>query len=299
MIMSIKNVKEILFKKKASIIFNMKFNTQNTYLYSNFIFTLKWFMNYYPPNNYEYILIEQDINSKIEIPYNLNIKKILLYNPNIYNRGWGYNVAVKHFMNTDVAIFCDSDIILENPENLIKCVNICRSEKKLVSPYDYVTFTSNNERTKILENKTSEITFKSHHPVTISGGIVVVNREEFLEIGGFEEYKIYGGEDRSLDVIFMSKDKFEIIKGYGIHLYHPQNPTKKHQESNLMLKHLKDTYQCSYNILLKPYDFIHSHCKHKNGEELKEHILLKKKYFGNMDLYKNNLKTEINSFPKK
>ncbi|GAH11967.1 unnamed protein product, partial [marine sediment metagenome] len=56
--------------------------------------------------------IEQDTESRINIPENFNIKKILLYNPNIFNRGWAYNVIVKQFIKTDVAIFCDSDIIL-------------------------------------------------------------------------------------------------------------------------------------------------------------------------------------------
>ncbi|GAH11964.1 unnamed protein product, partial [marine sediment metagenome] len=56
--MGIKKIKNILFKnksKKASIIFNMKYNSENPNLYSNFIFTLKWFVKHYPYEDYEYI----------------------------------------------------------------------------------------------------------------------------------------------------------------------------------------------------------------------------------------------------
>ena len=297
--MNIKEIKRILFKKKkASIIFNMKYNNKNSYLYSNFIFTLEWFMKYYSPEEYEYILVEQDVSEKIKIPEKLKIKKYFIYNPEIFNRGWGYNIAVKHFINTDVAIFCDSDIILEYPQNLIESVNICKKEKKIVSPYKYVTFTTPEERKKILTNSISNIQFISNHPVTISGGIVTVNKEAFLEVGGFEEYRIYGGEDRSLDVLFMSENKFEILDGYGIHLYHPINHRKKSKQSNLMLQHLNKHYSCSYNSKLKPYDFIHLFCKHEIEDELKKHIILKNKYFGNINLYENRDEKEINSFPK-
>ena len=301
MIFRLDHVKKLLFKniqkdvKKASIIFNMKFNTKNTFLYSNFIYTLDWFMSHYSPKEFEYILIEQDVKSNIDIPEKYVIKKILLYNPQIFNRGWGYNVAVKYFMTTDVAIFCDSDIILEYPENIIQSVNICKREKKLVSPYDYVTFTSREEREKILRGETLKDCFKSDHPVTISGGIVTVNRSAFLEVGGFEEYQIYGGEDRSLDVIFLNKNTTQMLKGCGIHLYHLTNPTKKSFKNQDMLQHLKKTYNCVYNSKLKPNDFIHLFCQHKNN--LETHIQLKLKYFGDIDLYKNT-NLEINSFPK-
>jgi len=185
---------------------------------------------------------------------------------------------------------------LENPENLNISIEICQSEKKIVSPYDFVTFTTEEEREKILQNN-MDIDYISHHPVTISGGIVTVNREAFLEIGGFEEYKIYGGEDRSLDVIFMGQNNFAVLEGYGIHLYHPTNPTRIKKDSELMLEHLKKHYSCFYQKNLKPYDFIHSNCNHKTYDQLKEYIKLKLKYFGNIELYKNKLNTEINSFP--
>lgn len=298
--MDIKKIKNILFKnksKKASIIFNMKYNSENPKLYSNFIFTLKWFVKHYSYEDYEYIFVEQDTETRINIPENFNIKKILLYNPNIFNRGWAYNVIVKQFIKTDVAIFCDSDIILQYPENLEKSVEICKNENKIVSPYNYVTFTTEEERKQIMGENSNEVKFKSNHPVTISGGIVTVNKKAFLEVGGFEEYQIYGGEDRSLDVLFMSRNKFEMLDGYGIHLYHPSNPTKKSIKSSLMAKHLKNHYSCSYNKKTKPYEFIHLHCNHKTENELKEHINLKNKYFGNIDLYKNGKEKEINSFP--
>jgi len=294
---SLQKVKKLLAKKKASIIFNMKYNTKNPNLDSNFIFTLRWFLKNYPKKDFEYILIEQDTEEKIKIPEDIPIKRRFIYNPSIFNRGWGYNVAVKYFMNTDVAVFCDSDIILEYPESLIKSIEICQKEKKIVSPYSHVAFTTVEERQKILEKDMEDISYESRHPVTISGGIVTVNKEAFLEVGGFEEYKIYGGEDRSLDVIFMSENKAEMIDGFGIHLYHPKNPTIIKNESKLMLDHLLKTFSCSYDRTLKPYDFIHSNCNHKTLEELEEHIKLKLKYFANIDLYKTSNKTQINSFP--
>ena len=118
--------------KKASIIFNIKTNNVNPNLMDNFLYTLKWFMKYFPTTDYEYIIVEQDEEEKIKLSDELKIKKIFLYNPHIFNRGWGYNVAIKHYITTKIAVLCDTDIILENPKQLHDSIEI--SENIIQSP---------------------------------------------------------------------------------------------------------------------------------------------------------------------
>jgi hypothetical protein len=285
----LKDIKKKLKSKNVSIVFNVKYNEDNPNLLSNLNYTIKWFMEEYKNHDFKYFIIEQNVINKIpEIP---EIEKIFLYNPNYFNRGWGFNVFVKYFMKTDIAVFCDADIILDNPNALIKSIEISRKEKKLVSPYGFVHFTDIKER-GIIMKENRKINLKSHHPVTIAGGITTINKETFLNFGGFEEYRVYGGEDRALDVVFMKENLIDTIPGFGIHLYHPVNK-KKSDETIFMLNHLTDLYGCKYDPGLKAEDFIHKNCKHNYNIE--EHILEKKKYFGNPDL--NHLKNlSINSF---
>ena len=291
-LMDIKKYAKASFKKKSTIVFNIKCNDMNRNLYPNLIYTLKWFMKYYPTKNYEYILIEQDTKSNFDLPKDIKIKKLLLYNPSDFNRGWGYNVATKYYIKTDVVVFCDTDIILQFPENIEKSIDMCSKTKKMVSPYNYVAFTTSKERDILMKtNDINKINLVTDHPVSISGGIVTVNREEFLKVGGFEEYCVYGGEDRSLDVLL--GDSSQMLEGYGIHLYHPRNPAK--EGAGLMLNHLKNVYNCCYDRSLGPCDFIHKNCNHNRN--LEKYIELKRKYFGNINLYENK-EMEINGFPK-
>lgn len=286
-------------KLSATIIFNVKHNPN---INKNLEYVLKWFYDNFS-NQFEYLIIEQDTKSKItinqEIYDKLNIKKVLLYNPDYFNRGWGFNVAVKHYINTSVAVFCDTDIILDKPENLIKSIKMCMEDNILVSPYKYVHFTTREERSSILNN-TFSIDLESKYPVSISGGMSVINVNAYNKLGGFEEYTVYGGEDRSLDVLFQTFYKTKMIEGYGIHLYHPsnRNTTKKFKDkSRNMIKHLKSTYNCIYDRSLDNYDFIHKNCKHKTVNTLLPYIQNKIKYYGDTELYRSDRVKYVNGIP--
>ena len=280
-------------KKICSFIFNVKYNKNNS-VSENLDYTIKWFMKHYPTSKYDYFLVEQDVNSNFNFE-NLKMQKIFLYNPNYFNRGWSFNVAVKNYVSTDVVVFCDSDIILENPKNIEKAINMCLHSENLVSPYKYVKYTNEKERKKILNGNLSLIRMNSKHPVTVSGGIAVVNRASFLKIGGFEEYITYGGEDRSLDVLYDKFFNYDMIDGYGIHLFHKTNNLNKKYFLN-MLSHLEKNYKC-IKVKQSPYMFIHDKCNHSSRESLEKIVEKKIKYFGDPTLYNSNRKKFINGIP--
>lgn len=302
---TLKSIRKIIFSKKiktsinnqnkTSIIFNIKIVNPN--ILKNLKITLKWFMKEYGFINYNYYIIEQGTTPK----YNLsleNINYVFLYNDKYFNRGWGFNTLAKHYINTKVMVFCDADLILNNPENLIKAIDLCKNHDIIVSPYKYVHFTTNKERTEIINGNIKNIILCSNNPVTVSGGIVVVNRKSFLKLGGFEEYTIYGGEDRSLDVLYLSFYNSKMIDGYGIHLFHPPNKNVKDPKILKMLNHLKRTYNCVYHKSLKSYENIHKLCVHTSKNTLKKHILNKLKYFGDINFYKSNRINYISGIPE-
>jgi glycosyltransferase involved in cell wall biosynthesis len=67
----------------------------------------------------EVLLIEQDKHSKIK-EYNFFVKHIFIKSNQPYNRSWSFNVGLK-YSTTDIVVFTDSDIIIEN-EHFIICI---------------------------------------------------------------------------------------------------------------------------------------------------------------------------------
>ena len=59
------------------------------------------------------IVVEQDVESKLDIKLLPNCKSIFIYNPNLFNRSWAFNVAA---MNSDkeLLVFSDSRKIMKN-----------------------------------------------------------------------------------------------------------------------------------------------------------------------------------------
>lgn len=276
----------------STIVFNLKHNSRNKNFDENFEYVLKWFEINFDKNYFDYLIIEQtDSIQKIKIPDTvLDIQHILLYNDKNYNRGWGYNVAVKNYINTDTVAFFDSDIILSEPNKLLDAIEICKNNKKLVSPYRNVHFTTETERFNILKEN-FDFKLKPKYPVTVSGGIAVVNVEAFKNVGGFEEYNTYGGEDRSLDVLFETFYDNIMLPGFGIHLFHQKSVSSTSVESINMMVHLTEVYNCTFKNLKKS-DYIHSKCNHINIS--KNYIKEKIKKYGHIDLYRVKINSNSN-----
>ncbi len=273
---------------KTTFVFNIKLNPDNPNFMSNLEYTLKWYGNHYDKYEYEYIIVYQDTSYKLKLQQDivdlLDPKIVFLYNPSYFNRGWGYNVAAKHYCVSDIVIFADSDIVLDIPENLERGINLIKNGYVLVSPYRGVYFTKKEEKDIVMAgNKLKNI--KSKYPVTMSGGICLVDKNKFNKLSGYEEYRYYGGEDRSLDVKCLSffKDKCSMLDGYGIHLYHPKNmKITGSEESKRVIEHLNQIYCCMFDRTLKSDDFIHKNCNHTDSDMIKQYI---KRDYGDPNLY--------------
>ena len=118
-----------------------------------------------------------------------------------------------------------------------------------------------------------------------------MKKNTYFELGGYEEYKGYGCEDRAMDcnIICLKKGKYKIGNEIYIHLYHPKNVSEK---SKPIKHHMMQYYQCTKSK--KHFDF-HRKCKHKN-KNIQKMINHRIKYIGNLDLYKQP-NDYINSIP--
>lgn len=178
------------------------------------------------------VVVEQDDSPKIEGLYNPSIvTHIFAYNPDLFNRGWGFNVGFKA-IRADYYFFADNDIILEVNDIInvfLKCFKyeavkpyskIFDSTKEYIDQilFDPIKFDQilekNNEKWKHL--------FPQRKYTCFSGGIVGLSRKSVFVVSGWDErFRGRGWEDYA----FTAKLKLFLYKRFtfnytALHLWH-------------------------------------------------------------------------------
>lgn len=244
---------------------------------------------------FDVLIVEQDRLSKfksqqIELP--ASARHEFLYNPFDFNRGWGYNVAVKSYCNTNVVALLDTDVLLG--DNFLEEILACHDQYKVISPYQQVYFTTEAEAEQLRSNVGSPADFSPlnrdtgvNKPTTISGGVVIMQRQLYLELGGFEQYTSYGGEDRALDVALLAvcaPAEIRVAPVCYVHLFHP--PADNNTGAlRAILAHLDQNYGCRVDRTLGATDYIHRNCAHIDKTAVARLVAQRAASFGDADLY--------------
>jgi hypothetical protein len=282
---------ELALCKRTTLIIGFRnSNTDNTRA-TNLRFLLKWLSRHYG-EIFDILIIEQDQTSRLpECLRTLppNVRHEFIFNPNAYNRGWGYNVAVKHFCKqSDVVAILDTDVLTGT--FFVDSLLACHRHYHAVSPYRNIYYTTpaeSEEVQRILGYHSLNRPDGVRNPVTLTGGIVVVRRSSFLAVNGFEQYCGYGGEDRALDVTLLntygSASLFTVDEVY-VHLHHEPERSGR-TNANRIFSHLKHWYRCQYDPQIQPYDYIHANCHHSPANLTDLLSLARNESFADIDLY--------------
>jgi hypothetical protein len=284
----------------ASLIIGVRHDPVKPERLENLRFLLQWIDDYYG-DLFDVLLMEQDSEPHLQMvdlgakPY---VRHAFAYNPDDYNRGWGYNVAVRHHCSdAKVVVLMDTDVLTGS--NFLRDIIDCRSKIDVASPYLNIYYTDTEEAKQIkLSMGLSHLTEKDKikNPVTVAGGIVIWNRAAFMAIKGFEQYRGYSCEDRAMDVtIFNHIDKNRIrISPYTyVHLYHDKDNSARSNFTEIYT-HLTSEYGCIYDNSLSPFDFIHKNCQHVTKEKSLTMMLARARDFGDPDLYRYDDPLAIN-----
>jgi len=206
------------------------------------------------------------------------------------DRGNIFNCTIKHFIgDEDVIIMGDCDMPLLN--NISMLVNLVRSKKvSFVSPYIYLSKLNKKESMNFLGNlKINHTNISSLF--TFSGGILIVDKEEFIKLGMWYEYNYYGNEDRTMDVIL--EKLIKINKCYRdnsityIHLWHPHNKDNIMDKIKENSEFRRKVFGCGgHNNKIN----IHGDCSH--NDQLIWYDIYKNQNKGNLYKYKNENKNE-------
>lgn len=224
-----------------------------------------------------------------------------IYNPEAYNRGWLYNVAVKHYTDCPVVAFCDTDILPGS--NFLDCIIDCYSDYDAVSPNRSLYYSTPEEKAQVLASGTyAEIPVTEaglKNPTSFAGGMMVFNRAKFLEIGGFEQYVGYGCEDRALDVTMLALLAPERIRMDSYAYFHLHHPTDKSARIYFrdIYAHMVEHYGCEYTAGLSPLCYIHAHCCHEAPDKVRAMAMTRMAFIGDPDLYRRHSYVTINGLP--
>ena len=288
-------------KPFATLIIGLMLESSDSQRLHNLSVLLEWIQHHYE-DMFDVLVVEQGDKRKLKETFLSRYKFVryeFIYNPQEYNRGWGYNVAVQHFCEeSKVVALMDTDVLPGS--NFIADIRDCYIDKyDIISPYQNVYYTDEIEADKIV--KTKSLTHlndpeKIKNPVTITGGIVIVNRKTYLELKGFEQYVGYGCEDRSLDVLalgLVKKERIKISPHAYVHLYHPTDKAARKNFKEIYA-HLKENYSCEWSPKLGPTEFIHSFCNHPSKKDLVKLLIKKSKSFADIALYEEGKSISIN-----
>ncbi len=267
---------------------------------SNLRALLDW-IDYYYANLFDVLLVEQDNHPKLNLT-NLQAKDYVRYefifNDREYNRGWGYNVAVRHFCkDAEVVALMDTDVL--TGASFVSGIVSCYETADVCSPYVNIYYSSDEEAQKILSSRKLDHLnnpARVKNPVTLCGGIVIFRRAIFLALKGFEQYIGYSCEDRALDVTILNHldpARIKVLPETYVHLYHPSDQAAR-VNFDKIFSHLQENYSCRYHEEIKPFEFIHRLCDHAPKAQTTGLMIERARDFGDIDLYRSNVPLTIN-----
>lgn len=194
------------------------------------LYNLKLVLSYYRmrfPTN-KFILSETgksitDINSDVS-----NISHIFEKTPAPHSQSRTINNGLQ-FSKESVVCIVDCDVVLVDYKNIETAHSLIKNKEfDYIIPYkkwyDLPKFSERIPNFKV-----------DDYPI---GGIFLINRNKFLEIGGMDEkYKGWGAEDDERHFRCKTKLNYKRMDGEVLHFPHPEQ-TKKHESATINRQHL-------------------------------------------------------------
>jgi len=144
--------------------------------------------------------------------------------PGPWARAAACNEAAREAGAWDVALIADADTIGE-PEVIHRAVRMVGDGA--IRPHD-VLYALNPAQSKILAQKGPlGVRLSPRQKTMLGGGLLVVSREAWERVGGYDERFIgWGHEDSALHTSLLAEAHWDRIPGRAWHLYHPRDNTQ-------------------------------------------------------------------------
>lgn len=212
----------------------------------NLAYVLDWYRRM---PDWEWIVVEQDAEPELDSadwPYEL--KRLFVFNPGPFNKGWGYNVGVGA-ARAEVLFFCDADLLIPHAA-LSTAAGLCGRRVLAVNPYDRLADLS-AARSESLLSGAAEPDFSDAaasdirhgtEKLCFCGGGFFMRRALHRLMGGFDERFLgWGGEDDAMTLRMrrVTGDIAEVEGRAALHLWHERGAIgtfgNPHYPNNLRL----------------------------------------------------------------
>lgn len=175
---------------------------------------------------YRLVVVEQDKEPRLKETIAPYIDRyIFAYNPNAYNRSWGFNVGVKETCCQET-ILClvDSDLFLPQ-DFLASGLNRFKKGVKALQPYHEVVYLDVSSTQKLINNHLHPpTTWQGYHGrvyTNSQGGCLWVDSTMYQNMGGHDEtFEGWGSEDRDFWKRLSQHTTIDQLRQRIAHLYH-------------------------------------------------------------------------------
>jgi len=188
----------------------------------------------------EIILIEQDQLPQLEVfAAEHGVNYCFDQCNSAFNKSRAFNVGAKA-SQTEVLILGDADMILDH-DCLEKCIEVCATQAEAVNPYQHLVELTQEQAKFFIdsgdlpgcdlpkgEHSLSERQ-QSGEQLCFCGGVYLMRRKRYLEIGGMDErFQGWGGEDDAMSLKLQLHDVSQLIKQGGVayHLWHTRSSAR-------------------------------------------------------------------------
>jgi len=203
-----------------NIAYIVAFRTGNQQREHALQFTLRRVREYFP--SIEILVVEQDEQPRLSLDKSLRADQVFIRNAGAFNKSWAFNCAVRHTVK-EVLVFADADIFLER-EGYLECF-------RAIKEFDAVTPNKRDISNVSLDmNATNPIQFLHTRKLyTFAGGILIMTRTAFDQIGGWDErFEGWGGEDDAMSHVIYNRLKSKSFYLPNYHIDHPHENVAGH-----------------------------------------------------------------------
>lgn len=192
--------------------------------------------------NFDIFVIEQDVSQKFHPVKNMGY--LFVYNDSLYNKPWGFNIAVKLNANYDYYGFGDIDLIdIDIDGFCATIVDAITHNHPTFKPFDQLIYIKELSLVNVSNFSMLCENMKVNHDsprsgFSYSGGIIFMSKYVIEKIHGWDEiFEGWGFEDYAIDhkINILLSCKKQIYQRIMIHLNHPhQSKTIKFHNKDLL-----------------------------------------------------------------
>lgn len=185
-------------------------------------FVVHWLQHFFP--ELHIVIVEQDDTPKLSKSEFPQCDLVFVYNPYLFNRSWALNVGAQHGDN-ELLGFGDADIFLPQETYL--------SSWQALQTWDAVS-----PKTRVLNVDRIDFTHLTFQEIserfsTFAGGILMIRRERFEFLGGWNEaFEGWGDEDEIMSDMIHTLLNHHTLDSDAFHVDHPRSVFDGHSQPN-------------------------------------------------------------------